>query len=78
MRDNLGGGVHFVNSHRRMLCRHFDTARMYNNEDHLGEAIRESGIPREELFISMFYSEAAGLRSYGTLTHPYTHSDEGG
>ncbi|KZT65946.1 Aldo/keto reductase [Daedalea quercina L-15889] len=32
--------------------RHFDTARMYNNEDHLGEVIRESGIPREELFIT--------------------------
>ncbi|KAH9915678.1 NADP-dependent oxidoreductase domain-containing protein [Fomitopsis serialis] len=32
--------------------RHFDTARMYNNEDHLGEVIKESGIPREELFIT--------------------------
>ncbi|KAI0728263.1 Aldo/keto reductase [Fomitopsis betulina] len=32
--------------------RHFDTARMYNNEDHLGEAIKESGIPRAELFIT--------------------------
>ena len=38
----------------QFLCRHFDTARMYNNEDHLGEAIKESGVPREELFISQY------------------------
>lgn len=29
-----------------------DTARMYGNENIVGEAVRESGIPREELFIT--------------------------
>jgi len=32
--------------------RHIDTARVYGNETSVGDAIRESGIPREELFIT--------------------------
>jgi 2,5-diketo-D-gluconate reductase A len=32
--------------------RHIDTAEMYQNEKGVGEAIRSSGIPREELFIT--------------------------
>ncbi len=32
--------------------RHIDTAAFYFNEKAVGEAIRESGIPREELFIT--------------------------
>lgn len=30
--------------------RHIDTAAFYKNEEQVGEAIRESGIPREEIF----------------------------
>lgn len=32
--------------------RHIDTAALYKNEMQVGEAIRESGIPREEIFIT--------------------------
>lgn len=32
--------------------RHVDTARLYRNEADVGAAVRESGIPREELFIT--------------------------
>ncbi|MBS6500115.1 MAG: aldo/keto reductase [Clostridium sp.] len=32
--------------------RHIDTAAAYKNEEAVGEAIRESGIPREKLFIT--------------------------
>ncbi len=32
--------------------RHIDTAEMYGNEAGVGEAIKSSGIPREELFIT--------------------------
>ena len=32
--------------------RHIDTAAFYMNEKEVGEAIRESGIPREEIFIT--------------------------
>ena len=32
--------------------RHIDTAEMYGNEKGVGEAIRDSGIARDELFIT--------------------------
>ncbi|KLO17099.1 Aldo/keto reductase [Schizopora paradoxa] len=32
--------------------RHIDTASGYGNEEHVGKAIRESGIPREEIFVT--------------------------
>eukprot|EP01023_Acetabularia_acetabulum_P006220 TRINITY_DN125_c0_g1_i1.p1 TRINITY_DN125_c0_g1~~TRINITY_DN125_c0_g1_i1.p1 ORF type:complete len:296 (-),score=44.07 TRINITY_DN125_c0_g1_i1:453-1340(-) len=32
--------------------RHIDTANAYRNEDHVGRAIRDSGIPREQIFLS--------------------------
>ncbi|KZT24927.1 Aldo/keto reductase [Neolentinus lepideus HHB14362 ss-1] len=32
--------------------RHFDTAAMYGNEDAVGQAIRESAVPREEIFVT--------------------------
>jgi 2,5-diketo-D-gluconate reductase A len=32
--------------------RHIDTAAAYENEEGVGEAIRQSGIPREELFVT--------------------------
>jgi diketogulonate reductase-like aldo/keto reductase len=32
--------------------RHIDTARLYNNEQDIGAAIKQSGIPREQLFLT--------------------------
>jgi diketogulonate reductase-like aldo/keto reductase len=32
--------------------RHIDGANAYGNEKEIGEAIKESGIPREELFVT--------------------------
>ncbi|OSC99420.1 Aldo/keto reductase [Trametes coccinea BRFM310] len=32
--------------------RHIDSARMYRNEEQVGHAVRESGIPRSEIFIT--------------------------
>src|SRR6218665_3482764 len=32
--------------------RHIDTARIYNNEEGVGQAVASSGIPREGLFIT--------------------------
>ena len=31
---------------------HIDSARMYGNEAQVGEAVRESGIPRSQIYIS--------------------------
>ncbi|EMD35716.1 hypothetical protein CERSUDRAFT_115677 [Gelatoporia subvermispora B] len=32
--------------------RHIDSARAYNNESDVGQAIRESGVPREQVFVT--------------------------
>ncbi|KAM5535109.1 hypothetical protein V8D89_011195 [Ganoderma adspersum] len=32
--------------------RHIDTARFYQNEGQVGQAIRQSGVPREEVFVT--------------------------
>jgi diketogulonate reductase-like aldo/keto reductase len=32
--------------------RHIDTAAMYENEKEVGQAVRESGIPREDIFVT--------------------------
>lgn len=32
--------------------RHIDTAHLYGNEEDVGRAVRESGIPREEVFVT--------------------------
>ena len=32
--------------------RHIDTAAMYGNEEAVGEGLRASGVPREEVFIT--------------------------
>lgn len=32
--------------------RHIDTAQAYGNEESVGQAIRESGVPREEIFVT--------------------------
>ncbi|WP_108022013.1 aldo/keto reductase [Melghirimyces profundicolus] len=36
----------------RLGYRHIDTARIYGNEIGVGRAIRESGVPREEIFVT--------------------------
>lgn len=44
--------------------RHFDTAAVYKNEASLGKALRESGIPRSELFItSKVWNDDQGYES---------------
>ncbi|KAG8527391.1 uncharacterized protein KY384_007543 [Bacidia gigantensis] len=41
-----------VSSALRQGYRHIDCAAAYGNEKEIGEAIRESGVSREELFIT--------------------------
>ena len=41
--------------------RHIDTAQAYGNEESVGQGLRESGVPREEVFITTkFYPGAQG------------------
>jgi len=34
--------------------RHVDTAQAYRNEAHVGAAVQQSGLPREEVFVSSY------------------------
>lgn len=50
-----GAGDETRNAVRAALAagyRHVDTARIYRNEREVGEAIRASGVPREQLFVT--------------------------
>ncbi|MBF8377879.1 aldo/keto reductase [Alicyclobacillus mali] len=48
----------------RVGCRLIDTAASYQNEQAVGEAIRKSGVPREELFVTTkLWVEHAGYES---------------
>jgi diketogulonate reductase-like aldo/keto reductase len=58
----IGLGVYLVPSGRKtreavasalkLGYRHVDTARLYDNEADVGQAMRDSGLPREELFVT--------------------------
>ena len=41
--------------------RHFDTAQAYNNEEVLGKGLEDSGLPREEFFITTKLNTFAGF-----------------
>jgi 2,5-diketo-D-gluconate reductase A len=40
--------------------RHIDTAQAYGNERSVGEALRQSGLPREEVFVTTKFAPRAG------------------
>src|SRR5256885_12451387 len=44
--------VNAVGSALELGYRHIDTAQAYGNEESVGRALRESGVPREEVFIT--------------------------
>jgi diketogulonate reductase-like aldo/keto reductase len=48
--------------------RHIDTAFNYNNEVYVGQAIRESGIPREEITVTTKLLRVHNLTPYALLT----------
>ncbi|HEY7884630.1 MAG TPA: 2,5-didehydrogluconate reductase DkgB [Cellvibrionaceae bacterium] len=41
-----------VHSALALGYRHIDTAKLYDNEEAVGEAIRSSGVPRDEIFLT--------------------------
>src|ERR1700756_2745967 len=45
-------GVDMVEAALRLGYRHLDTAQNYGNEREVGEGVRGSGVPREEIFIT--------------------------
>ena len=65
--------VNAVRSALELGYRHIDTAQAYGNEESVGQGLRESGVPREEVFITTkFYPArkdpaAEAERSLGRL-----------
>ena len=54
--------------------KHIDTATIYGNEKEVGQAVRESGVPRSELFIT---TKLQGLdRGYDSALKAFDHSLE--
>jgi diketogulonate reductase-like aldo/keto reductase len=57
-------GPECVNAVRRALdlgYRHLDTARAYGNEESAGRALSDSGVPRDEVFVTTkFYPGPQG------------------
>ena len=49
---NEGDDVQIILDAIEAGYRHFDTAAFYNTEEALGKAIKKSGIPREEFFVT--------------------------
>ena len=47
--------------------RHLDTATMYGNETEVGRAIRDSGVPREEVFVATKLPPSRSSRARQTL-----------
>ncbi len=47
--------------------RHIDTATMYQNESEVGRAVRDSGVPREEIFITTKLPPRLGGKARATL-----------
>ncbi|KAJ7585683.1 Aldo/keto reductase [Mycena floridula] len=58
---NGDGTVHQVDQAISVGFSHVDTAQAYRNETEAGTAIRESGLAREEIFITTKYSGLNGL-----------------
>jgi diketogulonate reductase-like aldo/keto reductase len=71
-----GGGYGAIRHALEVGYRHIDTATMYGNEAEVGRALRDSGVPREEVFLTTKLPPgsagrerqtiAASLRSLGT------------
>ncbi len=72
--------------------RHIDTATFYRNEDQIGRALRDSGLPRDEVFITTKLPqgnagreretieaslEALGARPGRPLAHPLAARRQG-
>src|SRR6202167_1360354 len=49
--------------------RHIDTATMYDNEAEIGQALRDSGIDRAELFVTTKIRPADASRARSVLDH---------
>ncbi|KAG6583283.1 putative oxidoreductase C2F3.05c [Phytophthora cinnamomi] len=53
--------------------RHIDTASGYENESDVGRAVRDSGIPRQEVFVTTKYFEVSWVPWSTTAKQPWSY-----
>lgn len=60
--------------------RHIDTAQVYGNESEVGQAVKQSGLPREQLFLTTKILKAQGSvdASYQSCVDSVEKLDSGG
>ncbi|ETK72895.1 hypothetical protein L915_20103 [Phytophthora nicotianae] len=52
LENDVTNSYNIVLSALKQGYRHIDTAQLYHNEPEVGRAVRDSGIPREEIFVT--------------------------
>ncbi|KAG1713577.1 hypothetical protein DVH05_001364 [Phytophthora capsici] len=52
LENDVSNSYNIVLSALKQGYRHIDTAQLYHNEAEVGRAVRDSGIPREEIFVT--------------------------
>ncbi|POM60713.1 putative aldehyde reductase [Phytophthora palmivora] len=52
LENDVSNSYNIVLSALKQGYRHIDTAQLYHNEAAVGQAVRDSGIPREEIFVT--------------------------
>jgi 2,5-diketo-D-gluconate reductase A len=57
----------------RIGYRHLDTATMYGNEAEVGRAVRDSGVPRDEVFVTTKLPPGRAGRERQTLSESLRH-----
>jgi 2,5-diketo-D-gluconate reductase A len=62
-----GSAVHAVLRALEVGYRHIDTATMYGNEEQVGLAVAQSGVPREEIFVTTKLPPGRAGRERATL-----------
>ena len=73
----MPNGPECVNAVRWALelgYRHIDTAQAYGNEESVGKGLRESGVPREEVFVTTKFYPASGGSGRGGRAQPASGS----
>lgn len=60
--------------------RHIDTAKVYGNESQVGEAVKQSSLPRDQIFLTTKILKAEGSvdKSYQSLLKSVEKLDDGG
>ncbi|KAG3113625.1 hypothetical protein PI124_g5729 [Phytophthora idaei] len=69
LENDISNSYNIVLSALKQGYRHIDTAQLYHNEAEVGRAVRDSGIPREEIFVTskLFLTDWGNERALNSI-----------